>query len=215
MPTGTLGSLGTTSWFGLCIDGQVLKGLVTQENRALCRAHSGKRHPGGPCGWMGRTETLNPCRTERGQHQVLYTMDHPFLLIIRHPASTSSPKLINSFLLLVLIDTQTIISLARLWAPKRQNTCLIHIKISRWALYSRSVQFSHVQLLATPWTTARQASLSITNSQSLPKIMSIESSMDGNAIQPSHPLLFPSPPVPSLSQHQGHFRWVSPSYQVA
>ena len=44
-----------------------------------------------------------------------------------------------------------------------------------------SVQFSsvtqYVQLFATPWTTARQASLSITNSQSLLKLMSIESVM--------------------------------------
>ena len=41
---------------------------------------------------------------------------------------------------------------------------------------SESVQlFSHVWLFATQSTTARQASLSITNSQSLPKLMSIES----------------------------------------
>ena len=37
----------------------------------------------------------------------------------------------------------------------------------------------------------------------------------GDAIQPSHPLLFPSPPALSLSQHQGLFQWVSPSHQVA
>ena len=44
-----------------------------------------------------------------------------------------------------------------------------------------SVQWSsHVQLFATPWTTACQASLSITNSQSLPKLMSIESVMPSN-----------------------------------
>ena len=40
-----------------------------------------------------------------------------------------------------------------------------------------SVQFSRVRLFVTPWTTARQASLSITHSQSLPKLMSIESVM--------------------------------------
>ena len=39
---------------------------------------------------------------------------------------------------------------------------------------------SHVQLLATPWTAARQASLSITNSWSLLKLMSIESVMPSN-----------------------------------
>ena len=44
-----------------------------------------------------------------------------------------------------------------------------------------SVQsLSHVWLFATPWTTARQVSLSITNSQSLSKLMSIESVMPSN-----------------------------------
>ena len=37
----------------------------------------------------------------------------------------------------------------------------------------------------------------------------------GGAIQPSHPLSSPSPPAFSLSQHQGLFRWVSSSHQVA
>ena len=37
----------------------------------------------------------------------------------------------------------------------------------------------------------------------------------GDAIQPSHPLLFPSPPALNLSQHQGLFDWVSSSHQVA
>ena len=37
----------------------------------------------------------------------------------------------------------------------------------------------------------------------------------GDAIQPSHPLLVPSPPAPNPSQHQGLFQWVSSSHQVA
>ena len=37
----------------------------------------------------------------------------------------------------------------------------------------------------------------------------------GDAMQPSHPLLSPSPPAFSLSQYQGLFQWVSSSYQVA
>jgi len=37
----------------------------------------------------------------------------------------------------------------------------------------------------------------------------------GDAIQPSHPLLSPSPPTFNLSQHQGLFKWVSSSHQVA
>ena len=72
------------------------------------------------------------------------------------------------------------------------------------------MQFSAVQLLsqlnfATPWTVAHQASLSITNSQSLLKLISIESVMPSN-----HPLSSPSPAF-NLSQHQGLFKWVSSS----
>ena len=52
--------------------------------------------------------------------------------------------------------------------------------------------FSHVRLFATPWTAARQASLSITNSQSSPKLMSIESVMPSNHLILCHPLLLPS-----------------------
>ena len=64
-----------------------------------------------------------------------------------------------------------------------------------------SVQsLSRVWLFATPWTAARQASLSITNAQSPPKPLSIESVKP--SIQPSHPLSSPSPPALSLSQHQ-------------
>ena len=37
----------------------------------------------------------------------------------------------------------------------------------------------------------------------------------GDVIQPSHPLLSPSPPALNLSQHQGLFKWVSSSHQVA
>jgi len=53
-----------------------------------------------------------------------------------------------------------------------------------------SVQsLTHVRLFATPWTAACQASLSITNSWSLPKLMSIESVMPSNHLILCHPLL--------------------------
>ena len=64
-----------------------------------------------------------------------------------------------------------------------------------------SVQFSCVLLFVTPWTTACPASLSITNSQSPPKFMSIQSVMPSNHLI----LSFPSPPAFNSSQHQGLF----------
>ena len=54
-------------------------------------------------------------------------------------------------------------------------------------------QFSSVQFFVTPWTTARQASLSITNSWSLLKLMSIELAMPSNLIL-CRPLLLLLPP---------------------
>ena len=60
-----------------------------------------------------------------------------------------------------------------------------------------SVQsLSRVWLFGTPWTTAHQASLSITNSQSLPKLMSIESVMPSSHLILCRPLLL-LPPIPS------------------
>ena len=58
--------------------------------------------------------------------------------------------------------------------------------------FSSLQSLSHVRLFATPWTAACQASLSITNSQSLPKLMSIESVMPSNHLILCHPLLPPS-----------------------
>ena len=58
---------------------------------------------------------------------------------------------------------------------------------------SQSVQsLSHVKLSATPWTAAHQTSLSITNSRSLLKFMSIESVMPSNHFVICRPLLLPS-----------------------
>ena len=54
------------------------------------------------------------------------------------------------------------------------------------------LSLSRVWLFATPWTAAHQASLSFTNSQSLLRLMSIESVMPSNHLMLCHPLLFPS-----------------------
>ena len=62
-----------------------------------------------------------------------------------------------------------------------------------------SVQWlSHVQLFVTPWTAAHQASLSITNSQSLLKLMSIKSVMPSNHLIFCHPLLLLPSVFPSM-----------------
>ena len=68
------------------------------------------------------------------------------------------------------------------------------------SFYTGSVQFScsAVSESATPWTAAHQASLCITNSQSLLKLMSIESVMPSNHLILCHPLLLPPSILPSI-----------------
>ena len=67
---------------------------------------------------------------------------------------------------------------------------------------------NRIHLFVTLWTLAHQASLSLTISPSLPSHVNWMS----DAIQPSHPLLSPSPPL-NIFQHQGLFQWVGSSHQ--
>ena len=72
-----------------------------------------------------------------------------------------------------------------------------------WLLFKHTVNSSVqllncVQLFAIPWTAARQASLSITNSRSLLKLMSIESVMPSNHLILCRPLLLPPSKFPSI-----------------
>ena len=83
------------------------------------------------------------------------------------------------------------------------------------SIYSVDLQFSSVQLLSrvqlfeTPWIAARQASLSITNSQNSLKLTSIKSVMPSSP----HPLSSTSPPAPTPFQHQSLFQWVNSSHE--
>ena len=87
-------------------------------------------------------------------------------------------------------------------------------------LQGHSVQFSsvqslsHVQLFATPWTAACQASLSITNSQSLLKFMSIELVMPYNNLIPCHLLLLLPSIFPNIRvfSNEWAFRIRGPKY---
>ena len=78
-------------------------------------------------------------------------------------------------------------------------------------MFSSVQSLSCVQLFATPWTAARQASLSITNTGSLPKLMSIESVMPSNQLILCHPLLLLPSIFPSIrvfsNESALHIRW--------
>ena len=82
--------------------------------------------------------------------------------------------------------------------------CAIFCCTIQWTSYACAYvlccahSLSDVRLFATPWTAACQASMSITNSQSLLKLMSIESVMPSNHLILCHPLLLPPSIFPSI-----------------
>ena len=84
------------------------------------------------------------------------------------------------------------------------NWCLLwrktlgEVKLSLSLLFSSVQSLSRLQFFATPWITARQASLSITNSQSSPKLMCIESVMPSSHLILCRPLFFLPPIPPSI-----------------
>ena len=85
------------------------------------------------------------------------------------------------------------------------------IRQNEYSLFSSFQSLSRVWYFATPWTAARQASLSITNSQSPPKPISIVSVMPSNHLILCHPLLLLPSVFPSIrissNESSLHIRW--------
>ena len=104
------------------------------------------------------------------------------------------------------MSTNSTLSLLKFFQWSNCHVLLLELPLSKREaaliiveIISQSVQsFSHVWLIATPRTAARQASLSITNSQNLLKLMSVESVMPSNHLILCHPFLFPPSIFPSI-----------------
>ena len=91
------------------------------------------------------------------------------------------------------------------WAWRRTDE-------NSWEL--SSVQFSSViQLCLTLCDPMNCSTPGLLVHHQLPEFA--QTHLVGDAIQPSHPLLSPSPPAPNPSQHQGLFKWVSSLHQIA
>ena len=103
------------------------------------------------------------------------------------------------------------------WDSGKQKKDTCSYRTYMWLRKNTAYQFSsvqslnRVQLFVTPWTATHEASLSITNSRSLPKLMSTESVMPSNHLMLCRPLLLlPSifPSIRDLSNESAfHIRW--------
>ena len=93
--------------------------------------------------------------------------------------------------------------------------------LTYFTLYNRlqfhlphSVQFSH-SVMPESWGPMDSSMPGFPVHHQLPELAQTHVHWVGDAIQPSHPLLSPSPPALNLSQHQGLFQCISSSHQVA
>ena len=116
-----------------------------------------------------------------------------------------------------LVNTQTVLEFSLLWFGFRWYfrralaSLLVNIGMPapfRWLLVTVQ-SLSHIQLFATPWTAARQASC--------PSLSPWACSDSCPLSQWYYPTISSSPSLPALnlSQHHRLFQWVSPSHQVA
>ena len=86
----------------------------------------------------------------------------------------------------------------KFWNRNYEASVFVCSYVFIYVLFSSVQSLSRVQLFEAPWTAARQASLSITNSRSLLKLMSIESVMPSNHLILCHPLLLLPSMFPSV-----------------
>ena len=129
--------------------------------------------------------------------------------MILHISSFHSVKYISKYVLLPFLNFDVCIFIKG----------ASHYNLENSLFNSISVQFSSVQLLscvqlfATRWTVACQAALSTTNSQSLPKLMSIESVMPSSNLILCHPLLLLPQSLPaSVFSNESTLRMRWPKY---
>ena len=126
--------------------------------------------------------------------------------------TTSLPMMLRDLLKV----TELMLVSVRYMAESRVSWFTMHVftyNALHLYIYIRSDQsLSHVCLFATPWITAHQASLSITNSRSSLEFMSIELVMPSSHLILCRPLLLLSPIPPSI---RVFFQWVNSSHEVA
>ena len=132
-------------------------------------------------------------------HVVSVILSRTLVLVV----SCLNSKLLNTELTLLLVFLDSVIACLSVqlpwsivaWYPlfNLQMKCFVSLlRFPSLVQFSSVQSLSRVRLFVTPWIAARQASLSITKSQSLLKLMPIESVMPSNYLILCHPLLLPS-----------------------
>ena len=170
----------------------------------------GLQHTQLPCPSLSPTVCSNSCPLSWWCHPTFSSSVAPFSSCLQSfPASGSFPMsqlfILGSQNIGASASASVLPMSIQVWFPLGLTglISLLSKELSR-VFSSITIQFSSVQslshgrLFVTPWIAACQASLSITNSQSLPKLISIESVMPSNHLILCCPLFLLSPIPPSI-----------------
>ena len=128
-----------------------------------------------------------------------------------HPPAMDNPRAMSCFPHRsgIIVGTSLVLQWLRLWAPNSKGQGSIPGRGIRSHIVFQLL--SYFRLFATPWTAARQASLSTTNSRRLLKLISIESVMPSNHLILCCPLFLPPSIFPSIRVFSNesvlHIRW--------
>ena len=169
---------------------------VKAQDGPLTRVYSHHYHPQPLSQLLNYSTVLHLCRMlYKWSHTYVIFWNWIFLLTVI-PLKSIQVVCINSWFLFIAK------SCSMIWM---YHNCDIDPSKNIWVIYTlglwtnSSVQsLSRVWLSVTPWAAARQAFLSITNSRSLPKLMSAESVMPSNHLILCHPLLLPPSIFPNI-----------------
>ena len=111
------------------------------------------------------------------------------------------------------------------WSEGKRNFKVDGVKL-RWSDDQIPVTLSRERFSSVQFSSVAQSCLTLCDPMNrstpglpvhhkLPEFTQTQAHRVSDAIQPSRPLLSPSPPTPNPSQHQGLFQWVSSSHEVA
>ena len=134
-----------------------------------------------------------------------------------HRAPSWAPRVTQQVPTNYLFYTRSYIHICHCYLPNLSHLSSppLHVHVCSLCLCLYSVQFSSAQSCPTLCDPMNRRTPGLPVHHQLLEFTQTHVHWVGDAIQPSHPLLSPSPTVPNPSQHQGLFQWVNSLYEVA
>ena len=145
---------------------------------------------------------------------------------IKHMKRCSTPLIIREIQIKTIMRCHLTQVRMAIFKKSTNNECWVEKRVPSYTVGGNINQYSHCEEYGDDFSSVAQSCLTLCDlmdcstpglpvHHQLSELAPTHVLRVGDAFQPSHPLSSPSPPALNLSQHQGLFRWVSSSHQVA